>query len=327
MLIAIATAMSVNVAVDRSRDRRRDEGEQHGADEDRDQVGDLDGRDAAVVWPSAQICSQSDSSSPPVPPTARRTPAVPRPSSVPRPARSAASPPTRSMSRSRNVGDVRLDGDIEVRRPALSRRQSVTVSPAVSSPASLDVHGTGLGPTSDAVERRRHRQRVVDERAVEPVVAGCGTPCRSAAHRRRSARSGCRRPSRRAASGPRRGPARSSRRACCRHAGRAGRRGRAGSAPSRSRRARAQAGAGSPVRHGAPTTPRTTILAASGSQWMFHSVVGRRVAGDPVGAAHEHPATEQPRQVRLASSAMARLVSGPRVTRVTSPGRRRASRR
>ena len=45
---------------------------------------------------------------------------------------------------------------------------------------------------------------------------------------------------------------------------------------------------------------RKTILAASGSQWMFHSVVGRRVAGHAERAAHQHVALEQARAVRLA---------------------------
>ena len=54
---------------------------------------------------------------------------------------------------------------------------------------------------------------------------------------------------------------------------------------------------------------------------------GRRsgVAGRAVGAAHDHEPFQEVRELRLAQDGDARLVSGPSVTSVISPGRRRAS--
>jgi hypothetical protein len=57
------------------------------------------------------------------------------------------------------------------------------------------------------------------------------------------------------------------------------------------------------------------IFAASGSQWMFHSVVGRGVAGDAIRAAHDHPASQQPREVRFALERRGRGSSAGRTSR------------
>ncbi len=53
-------------------------------------------------------------------------------------------------------------------------------------------------------------------------------------------------------------------------------------------------------RSSAPAQAVKQTFAASGSQWMFHSVRRRGVARAPVAAAHQHPATEQSRQLGLA---------------------------
>ncbi len=157
----------------------------------------------------------------------------------------------------------------------VSLRRSATVIPVVSSPRVSTSDEQRLGRDQRRVQRRGDGQRVVDEGAVEAVVARRGTPCRSAARRRRSGRSGCWPRSGSRASGPRRAPARSSRPACCRRVGRAGRRRRAGSAPARSRRDPAPAGGGSTGRRRSPPPrPGRRSPRPPGSQWMFHSVVG-----------------------------------------------------
>ena len=189
-------------------------------------------------------------------------------------ARSAASPPTRSTNRSRNVSASASTATSTFGGRPQTRRQSVTVSPVVSVPRQLDVDGQRLGPDEARVQGRGDRQRIVDERAVEAVVAASGTPCRSAARRRRSGRSGSRRPNGSRASGPRRGRARASRPASL--PGAAGERddvlgrdlGLLGDVEAERERARRRSVAGRRpgVEDDASRRPDRT--------WMFHSVVG-----------------------------------------------------
>ena len=101
----------------------------------------------------------------------RRSPTRCSAASVPRPTGCAASPPTRSTNRSRNSVRVGLDGDVDVRRPAPDAPPVGDGLAGRQRAAQLHVHGQRLGPDQRRVERRRDRQRVVDERAVEAVVA------------------------------------------------------------------------------------------------------------------------------------------------------------
>ena len=182
-----------------------------------------------------------------------------------------------------NVGRVGTDRDVEVRRPGRSvRRRSATVIPVVSSPRGLDVDEQGLGRDEGPVQGRRERQRIVDERAVEPVVAARGTPCRTAARRRRSGRSGSLATDRVASIGssPRASAIESSGRA----AGPTGEPddmlgqdpGALGDIEAEAERPR-----DGRVAARASAQARKTIFAASGSQWMFHSVVGVVLPGTP----------------------------------------------
>ena len=71
--------------------------------------------------------------------------------------------------------------------------------------------------------------------------------------------------------------------------------------------------------------PARAILAASGSQWMFHSVVGVVLPGTRNAPPIAIQRFRSWGRRGSMSTATARLVRGPSVTSVISPGRRRAS--
>ena len=226
------------------------------------------------AWSAAQIVNQSHGR-----PVSRRI--RPRPGWVAPPSRlachggrSAASPPTRSMSRSRNVGDVRLDGDVQVGPRPVSCRGSATVIPVVSSPRVSTSTNSASVATSDRSSAAATASGIVDERAVEPVVAGVELEVeaqrvgdvaddRVARHRAGRLHRVLAAASAIESSGVL--PAR-----------RASRTTWSGVIRARSVTSRPSAsGAGSPGRARiASAQAANTILAASGSQWTFHSVVG-----------------------------------------------------
>src|SRR6188472_3316992 len=67
---------------------------------------------------------------------------------------------------------VRLDDEVHVRRPAPQPPEVGDRLAVAKAARRVDVHGDGLGPDERRVQRHRDHERVVDERAVEPVVAG-----------------------------------------------------------------------------------------------------------------------------------------------------------
>ena len=85
--------------------------------------------------------------------------------------RAAASPPTRSMKRSKNCVDVRLDRDVEVGRPIPPPAPVGDGLAGRVDAAQLHLDGDRLGRTRVGSRCRRDRQRIVDECAVEAVVA------------------------------------------------------------------------------------------------------------------------------------------------------------
>ena len=173
MLIAMATTISVSVAVVRSRDRRPMIAKQDGADDQRDEIDDLVGRDAGrrlAFRADRQPVEVHDVLL--VPRAARsigRSPATP---SVTRPGRSAASLPIRSISRSMNSGMFAVTATSRFGGRPVSRRRSATVIPVVSSPRVSTSTNSASVVTRRPVERRGDGQRVVDERPVEAVVPG-----------------------------------------------------------------------------------------------------------------------------------------------------------
>ena len=163
-----------------------------------------------------------------------------------------------------------------------ARRQSATVSPVVRVPPSSTSTASCLGPDQAGVERRRDGQRVVDEGAVEAVVAGVELHVEAQrvgdvaddrvavgdAARRTSLRGSSpgAQPARRAR--PRRGPGRSfARSVTSRPEGQ-------GRVPPARPPGRRSTIAGSPkAREARPSPPR-------GRPWMFHSVVGAVLPGE-----------------------------------------------
>ena len=233
------------------------------------------------------------------------------------------------MSRSRNSATSAVTATSRFGGLPVRRRRSATVIPVVSSPPRLDVHVQRLGRDQAAVERRRDRQRIVDERAVEAVVRGVELHVEAERVGDVRGRSGCWPRTGWRASGPRRAPGRWNRRACCRPAGRAGRRRRAGSV--------ARSVTSRPSASGRGIDGSASRRVGPGPE---HDLGGVGVAVDvPLGGRCRVARTRRTRRPSGCSragaagspgsrrTARARLVSGPSVTRVISPGRRCASSR
>ena len=152
-----------------------DDGDEDHADDDRDQVDDLDRGDAALGLPFATDLqpAQAVHRFPPRGIGCWGLPNAGPESSRASVPRSPGSPPAHRRARrtGRGTRRIALDRDVDVRRPAphpapvgdgLAGRQGA---------GQLDVDGQRLGPDEAPVEGRGDRQRVMHEGAVEAVVA------------------------------------------------------------------------------------------------------------------------------------------------------------
>ena len=219
--------------------------------------------------------------------------------SYPPGADAAARAPTRSTSRRPNsaASTATATSAFGARpRDAPPVRDRLAVARAAGR---VDLDGRGLGRHQARVEGRRDDQRVVDERAVEAVVAGVELEVepegvgqepdhRVARDRPPLRRQRARGPGSSVSSGrlpARRAMATTSsvvRRACS-----------VTSRPSTSARGTV-ASASTAACHAAKAS-----RAASGSQWTFHSDTGVVLPGHAERAAHAHPAPQEPRERRF----------------------------
>ena len=256
----------------------------------------------AAIRGAAQPPSVGDPSAPSQARPGRRKPT---PRQGPRPARRAG-----ARTRRRRPRPPRRRSAVRPR----TRRQSAIVWPSPGPPDASTSTATGSVVDQARVERRRDHQRVVDERAVEAVVAGVELEVEPEGvgeepdHRVARDRPPLRR--QRA-----RGRGRACRPAGSRPGGPRRRRRRSSAAPAPSRRGRAPALAGRrgvrvdrrlPRREGEPRRLRVAVDVPLGHR--------RRVAGHAERPAHAHPAPQEPRAAPAPRAARSRGWSAARAS-------------